>query len=504
MTGSTWNMADDSTLTELKLLNNSKVYLNSDPAAVAFIPRTLTITGDFTGNNGTLIFNTELKDDLSLTDKLDIQGDSYGNTKVQVRNAGGSGAETLDGIELISVGGNSNGEFTKDGRIVAGAYEYFIGRGNGVTTNSKNWYLTSKIIPPTPIPPAPPTTPVTPAPVPNPDPNDPVIPLSPISIFRPESGSYIANNAAVNTLFLHRLHDRLGESQYTDSLLDKGLVSSIWVRNVGGYNTFKDGSDQLKTKSKNYVLQVGGDIAQWSTNGTNRYHFGLMGGYALNHNKTESNITDYYSKGEAEGYNIGVYGTWYSNKEDRSGLYADSWLIYNWFNNKVNGEDLDEENYNSKGITASLESGYTFRIDNKTGKTSYYIQPKAQIVYMGVKTEDHTESNGTIVEFMGDGNIQTRLGIRTYSNSSNLGNNTEKREFQPFIELNWIHNTKDFEVIMDGAGNNQNGAKNLGEIKLGAEVKLSENFDIWGNLAYQLGSDEYQDTQAVIGLKYRF
>ena len=514
MTGTVWQMTDDSDLTNFSLLDNSVVYLNSDPSMGTFTPRTLTISDNYTGNNGTIVFNTKLEDDFSATDKLNILGNTLGTTKVQVRNAGGTGAHTIDGIELISVGGTSDGEFVKDGRIVAGAYEYFLSRGNGGTTNYNNWYLTSKIpsiIPPTVTPPVDPTDPgIIPPEDPAIVPPDSEASVNPPvfggfeSVFRPESGSYIANNAAVNSLFLHRLHDRLGDAQYTDSMSGQDKVTSIWVRSVGGYNTFKDTSGQLDTKGKSYVIQAGGDIADWSSNGSDRFHLGVMGGYGTNHNKTNRNMIDYSSKGKVEGYNIGIYGTWYSNKEDRSGLYADSWLMYNWFDNEVNGDGLDKETYSSKGLTASLEGGYTFEIDKNSDGNAFFIQPKAQAVYMGVKTDNHTESNGTIVELSGDGNIQTRLGVRLYTGNSNFINRNEKNEFQPFIEANWIHNTKEFGVIMDGVENKQSNAGDLAEVKLGTELKLNQNFDLWGNVAYQWGGSNYNDTQVTVGLKYRF
>ncbi len=40
--------------------------------------------------------------------------------------------KTLNGIEVVSVGGNSAGEFTQKGRIVAGAYDYTPGTWAGV------------------------------------------------------------------------------------------------------------------------------------------------------------------------------------------------------------------------------------------------------------------------------------------------------------------------------------------------------------------------------------
>ena len=467
---------------------------------------TFVINGNYDGKNGSIIFNTELNDDLSGTDKLVITGDTFGDTKVKVNNIGGIGAETLEGIELISVGGNSSGNFEKDGRIVAGAYEYFLNRGNGTTTDTKNWYLSSILTPIIEPPVDPPIDPPVDPPVT--PPVDPPIDVpggttDPPRTYRPEFGSYLANNAVVNTLFYHNLYDRLGDPQYTDTFSENNNVTSIWVRNVDRYNKFKDESKQLNTHGKSFTVQIGGDVAQWSTNDMNRYHLGIMGGYGFNHNSTSSKITDYKSKGESTGYNIGVYGTWFSNFEDRSGFYVDSWLMYSQFDNTVEGEKLEKEKYKSKGLTASIEGGYTFRIDDNLEKRTLFVQPKMQAVYMGVDTKDYTESNGTVVKFSGDGNIQTRLGLRVYTSDINLIE-TDNRLIQPFAEATWIHNQKDFNVEMNGISDKISGAKDLGEIKLGAEMKLSRNIDVWGNVAHQWGEDKYSDTAVAVGIKYRF
>ena len=406
------------------------------------------------------------------------------------------GEKTIDGIEIIKVDGSSAGDtFVQDGRIVAGAYDYFVTKGDEHGSNTNNWYLTNKLTPP-PKPVDPPVNP----PVPPPDYPDEV---RPAKVYRSEFGSYLANNAAVNTLFLQNLYDRLGDAQYTDTLSENRNVTSIWVRNVDRYNKFKDESKQLNTHGKSFTVQIGGDVAQWSTNDMNRYHLGIMGGYGFNHNSTSSKITDYKSKGESTGYNIGVYGTWFSNFEDRSGFYVDSWLMYSQFDNTVEGEKLEKEKYKSKGLTASIEGGYTFRIDDNLEKRTLFVQPKMQAVYMGVDTKDYTESNGTVVKFSGDGNIQTRLGLRVYTSDINLIE-TDNRLIQPFAEATWIHNQKDFNVEMNGISDKISGAKDLGEIKLGAEMKLSRNIDVWGNVAHQWGEDKYSDTAVAVGIKYRF
>lgn len=442
---------------------------------------TLTINGDYTSNNGKLMLNSHLYDDNSPTDKLVINGNTSGNTYVRVDNLGGSGAQTLNGIELIQVNGLSDGEFVKSGRIVAGAYDYSLARGVG--SNSTNWYLTSLG-------------------------DELVTPENPVSpgeeMKRPEAGSYTANLAAANNMFVTRLHDRLGETQYIDALTGEQKVTSMWLRNEGGHNRSRDTSGQLKTQSNRYVMQLGGDIAQWSNNDLDRLHLGVMAGYGSSKSNTRSK-SGYQSDGSVDGYTVGVYSTWYANDEDKSGLYVDGWTQYSWFNNTVEGQDLASEEYKSKGVTASVESGYTFKVgENAAKNATYFIQPKAQITWMGVKADDHKETNGTNVSGEGDGNIQTRLGVKAFMNGYAAQDKGKDRVFQPFVEANWVHNTKDFGSNMDGVTVKQDGTANIAEVKVGVEGQINKQVNLWGNVGQQVGNKGYSDTAVMLGVKYNF
>ncbi|WP_145601490.1 autotransporter outer membrane beta-barrel domain-containing protein [Yersinia frederiksenii] len=443
---------------------------------------TLTITGDYTGNNGLLNMNSVLEDDDSVTDKLIIAGNTAGNTYVQVNNLGGSGAQTLNGIELITVGGVSEGEFTQQGRIAAGAYDYYLQRGAG--SNAANWYLSNAIPTETPEVPGEPSPPM---------------------VERPEASGYSANLAAANNLFVTRLHDRLGETQYIDALTGEQKVTSLWLRNEGGHNRSRDSQDQLRTQSNRYVMQLGGDIAQWSHNGADRFHLGLMAGYGNSKSTSESRLSGYSARASVDGYSTGVYGTWYANSADKTGLYVDSWAQYSWFNNTVNGQGLAAEEYKSKGVTASVESGYTFKIgENAAKNATYFIQPKAQVTWMGVKADDHQEANGTHISGDGNGNIQTRLGVKAFMNGYAEQDKGKDRVFQPFVEANWIHNTKDFGTTLDGITVKQDGAANIAELKLGVEGQLSKKVNLWGNIGQQVGNKGYSDTAVMLGVKYNF
>ncbi|MCU6420513.1 autotransporter outer membrane beta-barrel domain-containing protein [Klebsiella aerogenes] len=473
-------------------LSNSGM-INVSAPGVTTAGNTLHVAGDYAGNGGTLNLNTQLGGDNSLTDKLVVDGNTSGTTQVAVTNVGGSGAKTLNGIEVVSVGGNSAGEFTQKGRIVAGAYDYTLARGQG--GNAGNWYLTNNG-----------ETPVDPV---NPDnggdtpdngggdkPHTPDI--------RPEGKAYASNMQAANTLFNMTLHDRLGETHYVDAL-GKEQTTSLWLRQVGGHTRSNDGSGQNKTQANRYVAQLGGDIAQWSSDGSDRFHLGIMAGYANQHSNTRNHRNGYSADGSVNGYSTGLYGTWFQDNEEKTGAYVDTWMLYNWFDNSVSSKGASSESYKSKGLTASVETGYTWKVGERNDHESYYVQPQAQVTWMGVKADDHKEQNGTVVQFGGDDNVQTRLGARFFIKGHNAKlDNGKDRTFEPFIEANWIHNTKDFTAGLDGVPVKVAGTRNIGELKTGVEAKLNKNVNLWGNIAQQIGDKGYSDTQAMVGFKVNF
>ena len=313
---------------------------------------------------------------------------------------------------------------------------------------------------------------------------------------------------AANTLFNTRLHDRLGETQYTDALTGEKKVTSMWMRNAGGRNSFRMADGQNKTTANRYVLQIGGDLAQWSGDNEQRYHLGVMAGYANQHSKTINSLSGYSSKGQISGYSTGLYGTFYQNEKDKTGLYVDSWLQYSWFDNTVTGQGLASEQYKSSGLTASVESGYTLHAGSYTTDggmvNEFYIQPKAQVTWMGVKADDHREHNGTVVQGAGTDNIQTRLGVRAYLNGKSHIDRDTVREFEPFVEANWIHNSRQAGVRMGGEEPLSAGTRNIAELKTGVEGKITNNLNLWGNVAQQMGGKGYSDTQAAVGVKFMF
>lgn len=323
-------------------------------------------------------------------------------------------------------------------------------------------------------------------------------------LVRPEVGAYVGNNAAVRTLFSDRLYDRVGDLWHTE----KTRGASVWIRQRGDYSSWKESTGQTKNRTQMYSTQLGADIHSWTSNGTDRFLIGWLVGYGHANTKSHSVNSGYHAKGLVDGINVGLTGTWFQDRLNHEGIYIDSWLTYSWFDNKIKGETLRTEKYHSKGLSASVESGYTAKLsDSKTASgtdVSWYLQPQAQIIWSGVKTDTLFEANGTNVTSKGHNNIQTRLGARTFVNINSQAYFNGTAGTQLFLEGNWIHNTKKPGVKMNGTALEQKGARNLGEVKLGLNGKLKRNLQLWTNATAQAGSNHYRDLTCMMGLKYSF
>ncbi len=469
-----WNMTDDSTLTNLTL-NGATLKYNSDTSGSSMVPKTLTVTGNYIGNNGTLVLNSVLGDDSSPTDKLVVNGDTSGHTNVAINNLGGQGAQTIQGIEIVQVDGNSVGTFGNSARIVAGAFDYFVRSGSTITgADAKNWYLVSDITPPD----------VDPTPDPTPD----IIP-----IYRPEAGSYMANMAAASKLFNLRLEDREGRAEN----------SSMWLRQQGNRTKFRDSSGQIKTATNTYVIQGGGEVAQTQFSNTDRLGLGLMLGYGKSDSESGNSHSGYNSKGKVDGYSGGVYATWYQDANTLNGLYVDSWVQYSMLNGEVDGDRLSGESYDMNGFSVSVESGYRMPVyQGENGNV--FVTPQAQITWNGIKADDHTEANGTRVTSEGNNNVQTRLGVKLSRDGVNDIDKGSDKLFTVYTEVNWLHNTEQAGATMDGVSIKQSGNTNVGELKVGAEGRLNQHLNLWSNVAQKMGDNGYSDTAVTLGFKYKF
>lgn len=546
--GSQWELTGDSTIDRLTLSSSGRINLNRDNN----LGNILTIDGDYdAGSQSLLIFNTQLGNDDSPTDRMIVKGNTAGETHVQVNNVGGSGDETNLGILLIKVLGRSDGEFKQSGRIVAGAYEYKLGRGKGDL--DKNWYIRSnpedyaagntkptdaeeknkpltqrpsgkegakivddynapsetqkptltqsetqdsadpvEAVVPSSAPITPPTQTAPTAPPVQTAPAATLLPSQP-QIYAPENGNYIANIVMARSLFNTRLDDRSGSYQYKDAVSGQWRTSSMWIHTQGGRNNFGHAVDQLNIKGKYYSVQLGMDVIQ---EGSGR--IGVLAGLGKATNHSQSKITGYYSNGSVSGYNLGVYATWLPEQKDNTGFYFDTLAQYSWFNNTVNGQERTEDKYKSSGFTTSIESGYTFKMAT-TDQLSYFIQPNAQITLQGIQAQTHKTAYDELISDGNKGHMVTRIGAKTYLQTMS----SQDSQFTPFISVNWLRQNQNTGTIISGQ-RIESRSKNSTEFKIGLESQIEQQLHIWATIDYQVGRYNDKNTNALAGIKYHF
>ena len=479
-----WNLTGDSELSGLNI-GDGTISFPTPAAGEAFTGTTLTVNGDYTANNATLNMTASLSGANSASDLLAVTGAATGATTINVTPVMSTGEPKADGVELVSVAGDSsNATFTMPGTLKSGAYIYSLKKaGSG-------WYLMNTVEAPENV-------------------TGTVIPgTSDLSahVIRPEIASYANNLYTANTMFAMKLSDRLGETAYSDAIKAAGKkAGSFWVRTAGGHtrNVMADGENT--TRGNWGLVQLGGDLISWPTSGTHRMHVGLMAGYAHESNKTGSDTADYSSKGKVSGFSGGLYATWMNSNATGDGPYVDAWLQYQRFKNTTSvGNYAEEESYHSKGFTGSLEAGYTFALkdwQNGAVSNATRLRLEGQVIRMGVRADNVIDSTGTLVQGTGAGNVRTRLGATLFHQFTNTAKGTAVK---PYLTLNWVHDTKSFGTAMDGVHDTIDGGRNFGEVKLGVEGRITKNLNLWAYTGYQGGDHGYRNVEALVGVKALF
>jgi len=372
--------------------NQGTLLLASETAGNDFV-----INGDYTGVQGSnVVMNTVAGDDNSVTDHLTITGNSAGESSLTVSNVGGMGAQTLNGIELIDVGGTSAATFTLDKPVVAGMWEYNLNQHT-----DGNWYLESETK--------------------EPDNGGDDTP----DIYRPEAGVYMANYVAAQQMFQHKRDDR------DQVMLRDEDDLNTWMYVKGQYSDGTMAYDNLDYSISSTVLQLGSDVwTGYLSNGTLHSGFMLGVGHSDTHADAKNNPRS--SSGNVEGYNVGLYATWQQDQNKRLGGYIDTWLAYHWFDSQVIGDDMPDEQYSSQGVAASVEVGHAWLLPSDSART-FKFEPQVQAIYSNLDQNDHVEHNGTRITTSEYDSLTTRLGMRVgYVDQTNVEN------WQPFVGAHWL------------------------------------------------------------------
>ena len=447
----------------------------------------LNVGGDFTANGGSITLNTVLNrgHEDTMTDQLVVDGNVYtgknGATTLNINNVGGEGADTLkqpDAIKVVHVGGKSDkNAFKLGGPVAIGVYEYLLHKGY----KDDSWYLDSY------------DTNVYPPDENKEDPNRNV---------NPEIGGHMANRTAALGMFSMTLHDRLGEPHYADSFKGDENASSVWLRITGDRQRQDAVSRSLRLKGDTYTTQLGGDIINWNNDAQDTtIRGGIMG--AIGKSDYTSSAKRTGTKADAKidrAYSVGLYGTWYQNREDENNAYADVWAQYSWFDNKVSMAGSSSD-YKSRLVSASVETGYSMAVYKPDADKQWLLTPQAQVIFNSYDSDDSSSGTGLVMKGGRSNSVDTRLGARlTYANQKQ-----SDKSAQPFVEVNWLHSTAKSDMTFNKHYTfSDDRPANRVEIKAGVEGQISPNWTVWGNVSHQMGADDYSGDRAMIGVKYQW
>ncbi|EAW9393677.1 fibronectin-binding autotransporter adhesin ShdA [Salmonella enterica] len=474
---------------------------------------TLYVDGNYTGNGGSLYLNTVLGDDDSATDKLVITGDASGTTDLYI-NGIGDGAQTTNGIEVVDVGGVSTSDaFVLKNEVNASLYTYRLYWNE----SDNDWYLASKaqsddddsggddtpsdggddggnVTPPDDGGDGGNVTPpddggdggdVTP-----PDHGGDVAPQ-----YRADIGAYMGNQWMARNLQMQTLYDREG-SQY------RNADGSVWARFKAGKAESEAVSGNIDMDSNYSQFQLGGDILAWG-NGQQSVTVGVMASYINADTDSTGNRgadgSQFTSSGNVDGYNLGVYATWFADAQTHSGVYVDSWYQYGFYNNSVESGDAGSESYDSTANAVSLETGYRYDIALNNGNT-VSLTPQAQVVWQNYSADSVKDNYGTRIDGQDGDSWTTRLGLRVdgklYKGSRTV--------IQPFAEANWLHTSDDVSVSFDDATVKQDLPANRAELKVGLQADIDKQWSVRAQVAGQTGSNDFGDLNGSLNLRYNW
>ncbi len=472
------------------LHNNGSVYIGN---AIDYWPNPhglLTVKGNYIGGEGsTLYFGkvTASGDEVTpLTtgghkNLMIVEGNASGKSNIDIGEVTSADKITKKGVLLVHVKGNSTLTLTPSQPLTSGGVEYgFVGR-KGVDTmdqGQNSWYIVNDYVDVSSNPGGEPVGDGGENPT---EPEKPAEPVDKSGQYSPEVGAYLANHVLGNIMFELKYHDRQYLPEY----------EGVWMHAKASFGKYRtDLGSALESKVDYYTIHLGKDLLD-----KQEYNAGVMIAYGYSDGNTKNHARGFKADHSSHGFALGLYGTY--NFDEHS--YLDAWAQYVFMRNSIDYKNQNEK-YNSRGIIASIEAGHAFDL-NETLK----LQPQAQITYMGVKADDYADRDNTKVT-TNRGNVQLRLGARLFNERAWFDG-----QVTPYAEFNYIHNTKPFEVRLEGNRFGRDitnasvaGNKNLYQLELGAKTELENNWTISGGVSFTKGKDKYRDTRIKLDLRYEF
>lgn len=504
------------------LRNGGNVYL----AGAEGTSRQLHIQGDYEGAEGSMIYMGGLirGENDSQSDSIYVSGTASGSTTINYQvHPDSRGEKTSKGILVFSSEkGDVNQKLKlvekprivdKDDNAFEWVYDLEARKGEDGKPEQLNWYLVNALSYQPAKPDEPKEDPSKDNPSkeklnqeeghPTPIPDDPAekggeggeiidfpdLPAKPE--LRPESGAYAAAIMAPEKMHI-RLHDRAGTFS---TVGENGFAPAVWVREEGIRSHFTMNGEEGKTRVRTSVTQFGADLIKNKVGPVKLVSGVFAGGL---YSRAKSSSWD-RANSRTDGYAFGLYATLFTGESPDAGFYADTWLTYGRYDNKVMAKERPTFDFKSHGFTASLEAGYGIRLNPITSEADAWewtLQPQAQVIWDGVRADKVKDETDTTYRQVKKDIMTTRLGTRIQAKTANKA--------VGFAEVNWIHKSSAVGV---GMGNGEvfvDGGRNLGELRVGFEGHMTKNLVGWAAAGARAGSSHNHQESLQVGLKYQF
>lgn len=465
----------------------------------------LTISGNYVGNGGSLYLRSVLGGDGSPSDRLVISGgNASGSTAVTVSNAGGAGAlTTADGIMVVqAVNGATTapGAFGLSSAVVAGAHEYLLFRGGVSAGSADNWYLRSTLLPGT-NPPAPPIAPgggVPPSELLAEDLSSLTPPPAggaPVELYREEAAVYSALPQVAQKLGLATLgtfHQRQGDQAL---LTGGGDQPAAWARAYGSHSSQSwAGTVSPSFDGTMAGVQVGVDILRFQSAPEHHdragffYAYGwangTVNGFALGMNDIRTGTLSIDSQ------NIGGYWTHIGP----SGWYVDAVLMGSFYGASPQSDRQVGARVSGTGVAASLEAGVPIPLNRFIA-----IEPQAQLIWQRQAFDSFNDIFSSVAPGSTD-TLTGRLGVRIPSTFT-----VGTAELRPYLEANLWHTAANDRSIAF-ATTDLIGVQSRGtavEIGAGVSAQLNRTISAYASAGYttSVDSTHREDITGRFGLR---
>lgn len=464
-------------------------------------PTTRTVTGGiFVADGGLINMDIALGNDESVTDRIYVNQVIKGSnrqTRIHVSNDGGLGSLTNEGIQIVHVKtASAQNAFELANTVVAGAYEYALVYKTQ-TNGSEGWHLTSKAI----------------------DTGwDSDIPL-----YRPDSGINIGNQQGVingmipglgnNTTSLAgagssggmRASARLNSNfAAMNNMRDSGAngnsdgqngfaapqkSNSFWSFAAANTIKGKAANKQVDYTADVSTLQIGADTSFDADNGL--IQLGLMAAYGKIETESQNRITRSTANGKVTGYSVGIYGTWYANKDSMFSPYMDTYITHGWYDNEVSTRGNATAEYDSNATSVTIQAGYPIRLG------SVVLEPQGQATYVYYKSKIYEDHSLSHISNKLNGNIIGRVGTYLYGASES--------RFKPYTAVNlWYDDTNSIVKYNDNITVSSDNKGITLEAKVGFLAQTTPDLIFWGEVGIRKGKNNFKDFGGSVGLKYRF